>query len=143
MARIRLTHRLAIETSELKFDFIRASGPGGQNVNRVATAVQLRFDLRGSPNLPPEVKDRAARLAGHRLTGEGEIVIEAKSHRSQKQNRREAVDRLTALLTEAAGPPPRARRPTRPTRAAREKRLKNKKMRSQLKSRRRRPPDGD
>ncbi len=135
---IRLTSRLALDERELEFHFIRAAGPGGQNVNKVATAVQLRFDLARSPSLPEPVRRRLARLAGRRLTGGGVLVIEARRFRSQERNRQDALQRLTVLLREAARAP-KTRRPTGPTRAARERRLEAKKRRGGLKRDRRGP----
>ncbi len=122
----------AIGEDEIAFDFIRAAGPGGQNVNKVASAVQLRFDVRASPSLPEEVKARLIRLAGRRVTGEGVLIIEAKRYRSQEQNRAEALRRLSVLIQRAAQPP-RPRRPTRPSAAARARRLEAKKRRSAVK----------
>ena len=112
--------------------FIRASGPGGQNVNKVSSAVQLRFDLRGSPSLPATVKTRAARLAGQRLTTEGEIVITADRHRTQAMNRADAEARLLELLAQAATPP-KPRRKTQPTLASKQRRLDKKTQRSGIK----------
>jgi ribosome-associated protein len=136
---IRIDDKLALEESEISVTFIRAGGPGGQNVNKVATAAQLRFDLRHSPSLPPAVKARLKRLAGSRLTREGEIVITARSHRSQLDNRQEAVDRLVALIREAAVPP-KFRVPTRPSRTARRKRTDAKTQRGATKRLRKAPP---
>ncbi len=117
---------------EIVFDFIRAAGPGGQNVNKVASAVQLRFDVRASPSLPEEVKARLLRLAGQRATRDGVLVIEAKRYRTQEQNRADALRRLNDLIQRAARPP-RPRRPTRPSAAARARRLEAKKRRAAVK----------
>lgn len=129
---ISVTGRIALDEDELRESFVRASGPGGQNVNKVATAVELRFDLAGSPSLPPDVKARAAALAGRRLTKEGVLVLFADRFRTQERNRRDALDRLVALLLEAATPPAE-RRATRPTLASRKRRLEAKGRRSGLK----------
>jgi ribosome-associated protein len=129
---IAVTDSLAIEPSELEESFIRASGPGGQNVNKVASAVQLRFDLRNSPALPPAVKARVARLAGSRLTKDGVIVITADSFRNQQQNREDALERLLDLLRRGAVVPKR-RRPTRPTLASKQRRLAAKSQRGNIK----------
>jgi ribosome-associated protein len=134
---IRINDQLSIDESEVSYDFVRASGPGGQNVNKVATAVQLRFDVRGSPSLPADVKVRMERLAGSRMTKEGELVIQAQEHRTQERNRREALDRLVDLLQHAARRPKR-RRPTKPTAASKRRRLENKRRRSEIKRLRRR-----
>jgi ribosome-associated protein len=131
--------RLAIDESELAETFVRASGPGGQNVNKLSSAVQLRFDLAGSASLPPEIKRRAARLAGRRLTREGIIVILAQRFRTQERNRADARERLLALLRQAADPPP-VRRPTRVPSAERRQRLADKRKRGERKARRGAPP---
>ena len=123
---------LTLDERELEESFIRASGPGGQNVNKVASAVQLRFDLRRSRSLPEPVRLRLARLAGRRLSQDGVLVITAQRFRSQDRNRQDALDRLVALIRRAAEPP-RPRRPTRPSAAARERRLAAKSRRARLK----------
>jgi ribosome-associated protein len=135
---IPVTASIALHPDELVLSFIRASGPGGQNVNKVSTAVQLRFDLLHSPSLPPEMKARAARLAGSRLTADGEIVLTADRFRTQLANRRDAIDRLVALLAEAAVAP-KKRRPTRPGAGARARRVDAKKHRGGVKSGRGKP----
>lgn len=129
---IPVTPDIAIDEREIAETFIRASGPGGQNVNKVASAVQLRFDARRSPSLPPEVRARLERLAGSRLTREGVIVVTAQRHRTQASNRQDALDRLLDLIRRAAHPPAK-RRPTRPTAAARERRIEGKKRRAGIK----------
>ena len=130
---IRVTDLIAIHEGELEERFIRASGPGGQNVNKLASAVQLRFDVRRSPSLPPPVRARVEKLAGRRLTRDGVLVITAQRHRTQERNRQDALDRLIALIALAAVAP-RPRRPTKPTAGSRERRLEGKKRRATIKS---------
>ena len=137
---IPVTRGIAIAEEELSEEFIRASGPGGQNVHKVSSAVQLRFDARRSPNLPEGVRARLERLAGHRLTQEGVIVITAQRFRTRERNREDALERLLALIREAAVPPPPPRRPTRPTLASRQRRLEGKSRRADVKRGRGKPP---
>jgi ribosome-associated protein len=139
---IQVTDAIALEDDELQFSFLRASGPGGQNVNKVETAVQLRFDVRGSPSLPEAVRQRLERLAGRRLTQDGILVLGAQRHRSQERNREDAVARLVALIQNAAVPPV-PRRPTRPTAASRKRRLEAKDRRGTIKALRSRRPTED
>lgn len=134
---IQITPSFAIDESELEFAFIRASGPGGQNVNKVATAVQLRFDVRHS-SLPDEVRERLQDIAGNRITSEGELLIEAKKFRTQEQNREDALNRFTELL-QRAFKKPKVRTKTKPTAASREKRMKQKKQRGAIKKIRQNP----
>ncbi|MEZ4547206.1 MAG: alternative ribosome rescue aminoacyl-tRNA hydrolase ArfB [Thermodesulfobacteriota bacterium] len=128
----RITRNIVIPDDEISLEFVRASGPGGQNVNKVSTAVQLRFDAAGTESLAPEVKERLLKIAGNRATDEGVVIIEAKRFRSQEKNRKDAIDRLTEMVRKAAVKPT-PRRKTRPTAASREKRLSQKKRRSEVK----------
>ncbi len=129
---IQITPSIALHENEIQEEFIKASGPGGQHVNKAATAVQLRFDVANSPSLPEPVRERLARLAGNRLTGEGVLIIGAGQHRSQEQNRRDALNRLVQLIRQAAKRP-KTRRRTKPSRAAKKRRLENKRRRGQVK----------
>ena len=139
---IRITDRISIDERELDERFVRASGPGGQNVNKLSSAVQLRFDVRHSPSLSPDVRTRLERLAGQRLTREGVLVIMAQRHRTQERNRADARERLIELVRRASiAPTPR--RPTKPSRGAKERRLATKKNRSGIKGLRREKPDWD
>jgi len=136
---IRVTETILLDESEIRERFLRSSGPGGQNVNKVATAVQLRFDVRNSRSLPDDVRERLVRLAGRRMTGEGALVIEARRFRTQERNRQDARDRLIALVRKAAealAP----RRKTRPPGESRKRRLESKRRRSEFKKTRRRVP---
>ena len=134
---IRISPRLALNDEALSVRFVRASGPGGQNVNKVATAVELRLELDRS-GLPVAVLERLRALAGRRVSTEGVLVMEARRFRTQERNREDALERLVALVKRAAVPPP-PRRPTRPTQAAKERRLEAKRLRAGLKARRGRP----
>ena len=137
---IRVTKHIDLDENEIEYHFVRASGPGGQHVNKAATAVQLRFDAANSPSLPDDVRQRLIRLAGRQVTEEGVLIIDARRYRSQERNRRDATDRLLQLIRSAASRP-KVRRRTKPTRAARERRLQEKRRRSETKRTRRSPPE--
>lgn len=130
---IRVTDTISIDESEIEESFVRSSGPGGQNVNKLSTAVQLRFDVRRSPSLPNDVAIRLMALAGKRLTKDGVLVLIAQNQRTQERNRAEAMERLVALIQEAAVRPVK-RVATKPTKASKQKRLEGKKVRSNTKS---------
>lgn len=129
---INVTNTIALDEAEIQESFIRASGPGGQNVHKVSSAVQLRFDVRHSPSLPDEVRARLEKLAGSRLTGDGVIVITAQRFRTQERNREDALARLLDLIRQATERP-KPRRPTRPTLASKHRRLEAKGRRSDIK----------
>jgi len=142
MATIPVTDSISVDESELVEAFVRSSGPGGQNVNKLSTAVQLRFDARRSLSLPNDVSIRLQKLAGKRLTNDGIIVIVAQQHRTQERNRADARDRLFDLIREAAVKPV-VRRATKPTKASKTRRLEGKKVRSNVKSLRQKRPSFD
>ncbi len=129
---LEINSDITIKTAEIRFDFVRSSGPGGQNVNKVASAVQLRFDIRNSTSIPDEIKPRLIKLAGKRVNSEAVLLIDARTSRSQSQNRAEALERLKSLILKAIHKP-KPRRKTRPTAASKEKRLRSKKIRGNLK----------
>lgn len=139
---IPVTPFIAIDEDELEESFVRASGPGGQNVNKVSSAVQLRFAMAASPNLPDDVKTRLARIAGAKLTKDGVIVLTADRFRDQARNREDARERLIDLIRQATHVP-KPRRPTKPTRAAKEKRMDAKSKRGAVKALRQRRPSDD
>jgi len=135
---VRITGNIIIEDQELDYTFVHASGPGGQNVNKVATAVQLRFDVAHSPSLPEDVRQRLLRQAAGQITQDGVLIIDARQYRSQWRNRQDATQRLIALIRQAATVP-KPRRPTKPSRAVKERRLQAKRQRSETKRMRRLP----
>ena len=140
---IAIPPNIELDEAELEFSFIRASGPGGQNVNKVATAVQMRFDARLSPSLPNDVSTRLQKLAGSRLTNDGVIVITANRFRTQERNKADAIDRLVELIARAAEPPPPPRKKTKPSKAAKAKRVDTKVRRGVIKAMRGRPGSAD
>lgn len=139
---LRITTNIALDENELTFKFIRASGPGGQNVNKVATAVQLRFDVVQSPSLPERVRDKLLVQAKNRINTEGVLIIDARQYRTQERNRQDAVDRLVALIQQATVVPKR-RIKTKPSKAAKQRTLEQKKRRGAVKKTRERPPSDD
>ena len=140
---IEITPEISLNDDEVSERFIRAAGPGGQNVNKVSTAVELRFDVRGSPSLPNDVAIRLMKLAGRRLTQDGILVLVAMTHRTQERNRAAALDRLIELIRKAAEPPPPPRKKTRPTMASKVRRLDGKVRRGGVKVMRGKPRGDD
>ncbi|CAH2601154.1 Peptidyl-tRNA hydrolase ArfB [Rhodovastum atsumiense] len=138
---IQVTRNIAIDEAELQESFLRASGAGGQNIQKVETAVQLRFDVRHSPSLPEAVRERLERLAGRRMTQDGVLVITAQRHRTQPRNREDALERLLELIRAAAVPPPPPRRATKPTLGSKLRRIEGKSRRGEVKRLRGRPGD--
>lgn len=133
---ISITPEISLDDNELRFEFVRSSGPGGQNVNKVSTAAQLRFDVRRSPNLKHDVKERIIKLAGRKMTRDGVLIIHANTFRSQEKNREDAVRRLSHLITDASRVP-RHRKKTKPTLASKTRRIESKRKKSKIKEMRR------
>jgi ribosome-associated protein len=140
---IEVTPAISLQDDEVQIRAVRASGPGGQHVNKVSTAIELRFDIRGSPSLPERARAQLYGLAGNRLTQDGVLVLVAQEHRSQELNRQAAVERLVALIRKAAEPPPPPRKKTKPTYSSKLKRLEGKSKRSGVKAMRGRPGRDD